>query len=97
MSRPRYAWWGYVREILRRYPKKTTAQEGAAVRYAIERAQHEEGGGQCMEIVRMVFFDKTHTLQGAAQRANCDYETAKRWQRRFMHWVAEGFRCDGLV
>lgn len=89
MSRPRYPWWGYVREILRRYPNRTTAAETAAVEYAITQTEHMVDGQSRLSVIQMVFFQKTHTLQGAALEVPCGYETAKRWQQSFLLLVAQ--------
>ena len=89
MSKPRYPWWGYMREVLRRYPENLTAGEVEAVRQTIEQTRQLPDGERRVAVIDMVFFKKTHTLRGAALRIPCDYETAKRWQRAFMRMVAE--------
>ena len=89
MSRPKYPWWGYVREILRRYPDYTTEAEAAAVTSAIAQTEQMPEGQSRLAVIGMVFFRKTHTLQGAALEVPCGYETAKRWQRSFLMLVAQ--------
>lgn len=89
MSRPKYPWWGYVREILRRYPDYTTEAEAAAVTSAIAQTGQMPEGQSRLAVIGMVFFRKTHTLQGAALEVPCGYETAKRWQRSFLMLVAQ--------
>ena len=89
MSRPKYPWWGYVREVLRRYPDRVTAGEAEAISRAIEQTKHIQGGERRLELIEMVFFRQTHTLRGAAMRIPCDYETAKRWQQQFIRLVAK--------
>ena len=68
MSRPKYPWWGYVREILRRYPDHTTEAEAAAVVSAIAQTGQMPEGQSRLAVIQMVFFRKTHTLHGAALR-----------------------------
>lgn len=89
MSKPREAWWGYVREMLRRYPQKTTHGELKAIQTAMEKTKALPDGEERIAVVKMVFFDRTHTLYGAATNIPCSYETAKRWQRQFIREVAE--------
>ena len=88
MSRPRYPWNGYIREALRRYPA-VTPNESAAIEYAIERTKESPDGAEKIALIEMVFFKRTHTLQGAALCVHCSYETAKRWMQQFMRLVAE--------
>ena len=89
MSRPKYPWWGYVREIARRYPDHRTEAEAAAVEYAINQTDQMPDGQRRLSVIGMVFFRKTHTLQGAALEVPCGYETAKRWQQAFLLLVAQ--------
>lgn len=97
MSRPKYPWWGYVREILRRYPDHTTEAEAAAVASAIAQTEQMVDGQRRLAVIRMVFFRKTHTLHGAALEVSCSYATAKRWQQEFIRKVARNFKCDSLI
>ena len=41
------------------------------------------------EIIRLIYFTKTHNLHGAAQRCHVSYRTAQRWQRDFFDLVEE--------
>lgn len=97
MSRPKYPWWGYVREILRRYPDYTTEAEAAAVTSAIAQTGQMPDGQRRLSVIGMVFFRKTHTLHGAALEASCSYATAKRWQQAFIREVACNFKCNSLI
>lgn len=129
MSRPRYAWWGYVKAVVRNYPKhheQLCADKAQSVTASYTGMPH--GGGtsravEClairtlpvddqneydavlraardtlrdlqdpqrhMDLINMVFWRQTHTLQGAALALHIDYETAKRWQRDFLLRVAQ--------
>ena len=97
MSRPKYPWGGYVREILRRYPDYTTEAEAAAVTSAIAQTGQMPDGQRRLSVIGMVFFRKTHTLHGAALEASCSYATAKRWQQAFIREVACNFKCNSLI
>ena len=96
MSKPRARWWGYVRRILNDYPKlladekhlnENDRRELDAVVRAMGRAKCLAFGEQQIRIVKMVFFDKTHTLQGAAMREHISYSTARRQQAQFIRLV----------
>ena len=97
MSKPRYGWWSYVKDILRRYPDKTNENESEAVRKAVEKTEELVDGKDRMSVIRMVFFKETHTLQGAALNVPCSYETAKIWTQQFIRLVARYFECCGLL
>lgn len=97
MSTPRYDWWPYVKGMLRRYPDKTNEQETRAIETAVEDTERLLDGADRMKVIRMVFFRKTHTLQGAALNVPVSYDTAKRWQQQFIKDVARAFCCDGLL
>ena len=97
MSNPRFGWWSYVKDMIRRYPGETNPDETRAVGIAIEDTQRLLDGDDRMKVIRMVFFKQTHTLQGAALNVPCSYETAKRWTQQFIRLVAKSFECCGLL
>ena len=95
MSKPRARWWGYVRQILFAYPLITDSsveedrRECAAVEAAsVETAVLPDGEGR-LELVQMVFFDRSHTLEGAALRLHLSYATARRRQADFVRCVGK--------
>lgn len=96
MSKMRDPWWGYIRQILYRYPK-CASFEKEAVETAIRNTERETGGQDHMKVISLVYFQKTHKLAGAALQVPCAYETAKRWQGQFIREVARNFKCDGLL
>lgn len=90
MSRPRYDWWGYVKGMLRRYPSgNLTEQEREAIDKAIDATLSMDSGMERMRIVELVFWKRTHTLEGAALQIPVSYETACKWHRSFLYLVAE--------
>ena len=98
MSRPRYRWWGYVRAIIKNYPATinkyingTTLREHNAVKNAISDTKEMVDGKERMQLVELVFFKSTHTLQGASRMIPCSYELAKRWQQDFIKLVAKKY------
>lgn len=88
MSKTRYPWWGYIKQILYRYPK-CASFEREAVEEAVKATEQLAGGQNRLEVVSLVFFRKTHKLAGAALQIPCGYETAKRWQGQFILEVAK--------
>ena len=56
---------------------------------ALEAQTHCINGGQTLRLVRMVFFHRSHTLEGAAQVLHISYRTARRRQDAFIQSVAE--------
>lgn len=129
MSRPRYPWWGYVREIVRRYPAmkaeadelqkvSITAAYGpqtghgsepgrtterAALRQLPEPEQRELdavaqaiaiSSEETVELIRLVFWARSHTLNGAAMTLHLSYMSARRRQGDFLKRVA---RFRGLL
>lgn len=62
-----------------------------AVQKAIRTTRKLETGGQRLRMVKMVYWDRTYTLEGAAMRLNVSPATAKRWNGEFIREVAEQF------
>lgn len=86
-----------MKDMIRRYPDETNEDETRAVAIAVEDTRMLLDGDDRMKVIRMVFFKKTHTLQGAALNVPCSYETAKRWTQQFIRLVAKSFECCGLL
>lgn len=97
MSKPRYGWWSYVKDMIRRYPDRTNSDEARAIEIAIEETERMPGGRERLKVIQMVFFKKTHTLQGAALNVPCAYDTAKGWTQQFIRAVAKAFECHSLL
>lgn len=100
MSKPRYRWWSYVRAVIRDYPtlerspaerlSQAELRERNAVRDAVRTAPKEQ-----LAVIRLVFWDKSHTLSGAAMSVPCSYHTAKRYQQNFVLSVAKNLGLLG--
>ena len=62
---------------------------------AVQRAVQTTGalacGAERLELIRLVFWSRTYTLEGAAQRLHISYRTARRWQHDFICQVAQHF------
>lgn len=130
MSKPRYDWWPYVKNIIRHYPvlkaeyldlhtmsttakytsephgsevsrtvenislkelPKTQQREFAAVCKAIATTERYRDGADRLKVIKLVLWDNTHTLEGAALQIPCSVITAKRWHGEFIRLVASYF------
>lgn len=130
MSKPRYIWWGYVKNMIRNYPAlsekykdlheqsvianysgmprggdtsrsveeiavrelpSTEQREYEAVRLAILQTERCKNGRERMRVIRLVFWDRSHTLEGAALMVPCHYKTAQKWHNEFIRLVAKNF------
>ena len=127
MSRPRYGWWGYVKDIIRRYPSlkeeyadlhtqtvtpsyagmpgggsasrateliavrelpSNKQREYEAVKRAIAATERMNASRDRLKIIKLVFWDRSHTLDGAARMIPCSYRTARRYHSEFIMAVA---------
>ena len=59
-----------------------------AVQQAIRETERRPNGTHRLRVVELVYFKRSHTLQGAALMVPCSYRTAKRWHRDFICQVA---------
>lgn len=98
MSKPRYSWWGYVKAIIRRYEPYREPElhgvplrESCAVSEAVCETERLQDGDDRLKFIRLVFWDKTHTLEGAALAVNCSERTARRWHTDFIKCVARHY------
>lgn len=71
---------------LRELPEKQQ-REVAAVRAAIAGTQAMPDGDERMQMVRMVFWDRTHTLDGAALKLHRCTRTICQWHGDFIREV----------
>lgn len=131
MSRTRYGWWAYVKDMIRRYPalsqeyadlhmQSITAdysgmphgsggetrtvenlamrelphnaqREYEAVRAAIARTKVLSNGTDRLKIIDLVFWRRSHTLEGAAASIPVSYRQAQRYHAEFILLVAQKF------
>lgn len=77
----------------------TEGREYGAVRQAIEYTSKLRNGAERNALIDMVFFKKSHSLEGAAIALFISYSTAKRWHKEFILAVAGfyGLLDDGLA
>ena len=95
MSKTHYPWWGYIKAIIRAYPgwvgidlSGVAKREFEAVQAAVEATERMEGGLDRLKVIRLVHWDRTHQLPGAALVVPCSERTAVYWQRNFFEMVA---------
>lgn len=127
MSKPRYPWWGYVKNVIRGYPALkreyeqlheqsitaslsgmpggsdvsrgtesvairelpyTKQREYESVRRAVAYTKKLGTGEDRIELIDMVFWKRSHTLNGAAYKLNLSERTAQRYHGEFIKSVA---------
>ena len=98
MSKPRYRWWSYVKAMIRNYPtlvdryiQGPALREREAVQRAIDQTEPMVDGKERLQVIDLVFFRQTHTLEGAAVLIPCSERTARRWHTDFIKAVAKEF------
>lgn len=98
MSKPRYGWWGYVKWMIRQYPVRkgryiqaAALREQSAVQKAIDQTGAMDSGTERLQVIDLVFFKQTHTLEGAALVVPCSYDTAQKYHAQFIKAVARNF------
>lgn len=75
-----------LKELPREEQRELEAVEGA-----INMTKRLADGQERLKLIDMVFWRKTHTLQGAAMACNVSYSTAKRWHNKFIESTARSF------
>ena len=67
-------------------------REYEAVRKAVEAAGSISGNGHLrVKLVEMVYFKRSHTLEGACQTLHISYVTGKRYNQDFLCGIAKNF------
>ena len=92
----------YMREILREYPrakKKPTGDRTSRENRLVEivddtlaEIERMRDGRHRVELIRLTYFDRSHTLYGAAMRVSVGIRTAERWNAELMEDVAKKMR-----
>ena len=84
MSKPREAWYPYIKNICRRYPENKHPEENRAVSEALEQATPDE-----VAIIQNVYIKQLCTLREMSARLYISYPTARRKAARFIESVAK--------
>ena len=79
--------------VLRELPS-TSQREYEAVRRAVAVTERYRNGQDRLKVVRLVLWDRSHTLEGAALMVPCSMRHAKEWHGEFIRTVAF---CYGLL
>lgn len=92
MSKPKERWWGYVRNILYAYQDMSRSpfhsrmedRECAAVAQALK-----ESDTVTQALVKLVYFDHSHTLRDAAALYGVSFGAARRIHGDFIQLVGK--------
>lgn len=95
----KYDWWGYVKGMIRRYPRLAKQdnltgierREWEAVTKAIAITAQQVAGEERLKLVDLIFWRRSHTLPGAAMELHCSERTAQRWHTDFIYTTARAF------
>ena len=66
----------------------TKQREYEAVRRAVETTERYRNGRDRLKVIRLVLWDRSHTLDGAAMMVPCHYKTAQGWHNEFIKLTA---------
>lgn len=69
----------------------TRQREYEAVRQAIATTERYKDGRDRLKVIRLVMWDRSHTLEGAALQVPCSIWTAQNWHCEFVRLVASYF------
>ena len=105
MSKPRYRWWGYVRTMIRDYPKLKAApaltHDDRTVLEAVKNASGiidgTDNGPEKLKLIHLMYWvPRPMPGKSAALHLNIAEITAKRWHGEFVRQVARsyGFTLD---
>ena len=73
---------------IRELPSVSQREYEAVYRAVAETERHGNGRDK-LKVIKMVLWDQSHTLRGAALQIPCDYNTAQNWHERFIKLVAK--------
>lgn len=73
--------------VIRELPS-TKQREYEAVRRAVSATEQYQNGLDRLKVIKLVLWDRSHTLEGAALIVPCGIATAKRWHGEFIIMVA---------
>lgn len=94
MSKPRDPCYSIAKKLLQLFPdglEEETVQSvisNAAISQALKATAMEPNGAERLRFINMLYFDKSHTFNGAADALFVHRSTAKRWNGQFVYLVA---------
>lgn len=80
--------------VIKAMGNKTSLKEYEAVKLAVTQTEAMQDGEQRIDLIRMLYWSRTHTLHGAAEKLHISYMTARRWHWKFLNQVAINY---GLI
>lgn len=90
-------WWGYIKFCIRQYDSiegpetELERKEVGAVARAVEETRTLKDGNTRLELIRLVYWKRSHTVPGAAMEIHVSERTALRWHGEFIRTVAREF------
>lgn len=93
-------WWGYMKYIVRKYgsvkePKSDLERrELEAVQRAVDETFRTRDGRSRVDFIELIYWRRSHSLQGAALKIGISERTALRWHGEFIKTVAAEFFGD---
>lgn len=78
-------------DLVARAMSRTNIREFDAVRLAIQQTDGTQGGDNRLQLIKLIYWKRTHTLSGAALELHISYRTARRWNGEFIRLVAGNF------
>ena len=93
-------WWGYMKYIVRKYgtgrepASDLERRELEAVRRAVDETFRTRDGASRIEFIEMIYWRRSHSLQGAAMKIGISERTGLRWHGEFIKTVAAEFFGD---
>lgn len=94
MSNAKYYWFSLIQKVLRHYPAIDDGSiQGAvfanAIRLAMKETEAMPDGERRLELIRMLYFRKSHNVEGAAMALYISEHTAINWNQKFVYSVAK--------
>jgi hypothetical protein len=92
-----YIGWGYAKNLIREYgiyqktPLKSRIKpkERKAISDAIEQTKRLKDGTERLKLIDLVFFKRTHSLNGACLQCFVCERTGRQWHTDFIRLVCE--------
>lgn len=86
-------WWGYAKSMVRRFGDlQASEKEKSAVEAAVQVTERLADGEMRMKLIEYVFWERTLTLAGAAQRLHISESTARKWHGEFIREVGKHYK-----
>lgn len=98
MSRPKYYWYGIAKKMVYRYPRLNESKPiekifKSAIKKQVLETLKTEDGVEKVKAIEKVCFEKSRTIEEAAEEMHYSDSTIQKWISRFINDVgkAAGF------